>query len=112
MKHAEGRLGEHAEDTIRYFTNRLMGDQVKRGIFRRYWTRRIVVGVLSQQMRLVLNRQKRRSPRHSQVADLAARLDGGIPAMPGGRLVGSNRGTRRFVSMAGLSQQISVSAVS
>ena len=52
------------------------------------------------------------SPRHSQVADLAARLDGGIPAMPGGRLVGSKRGTRRFVSMAGLSQQISVSAVS
>ena len=109
---AEGRLGEKAEDTIRYFTNRLTGDQVKRDIFRRYWTRRIVVGVLSQQMRLVLNRQKRRSPRHSQVADLAARLDGGIPAMPGGRLVGSNRGTRRFVSMAGLSQQISVSAVS
>ena len=109
---AEGRLGEKAEDTIRYFTNRLTGDQVKRDIFRRYWTRRIVVGVLSQQMRLVLNRQKRRSPRHSQVADLAARLDGGVPAMPGGRLVGSNRGTRLFVSMAGLSQQISVSAVS
>ena len=67
---AEGRLGEKAEDTIRYFTNRLTGDQVKRDIFRRYWTRRIVVGVLSQQMRLVLNRQKRRSPRHSEVADL------------------------------------------
>ena len=44
---AEGRLGEQAEDTIRYFTNRLMADQVKRDIFRRYWTRRIVVGVLS-----------------------------------------------------------------
>ena len=44
---AEGRLGEQAEDTIRYFTNRLMADQVKRYIFRRYWTRRIVVGVLS-----------------------------------------------------------------
>ena len=44
---AEGRLGEQAEDTIRYFTNRLMGDQVKRGTFRRYWTRRVVVGVLS-----------------------------------------------------------------
>ena len=112
MKHAEGRLGEHAEDTIRYFTNRLMGDQVKRGIFRRYWTRRIVVGVLSQQMRLVLNRQKRRSPRHSQIADLAARLDGGVSAMPGGRLVGSNRGTRRFLSVAGITQQNSVPAVS
>ena len=45
---AEGRLRERAEDTIRYFTNRLMGDQVKRDIFRRYWTRRVVVGVLSQ----------------------------------------------------------------
>ena len=33
---AEGRLGERAEDTIRYFTNRLTGDQVKRDIFRRY----------------------------------------------------------------------------
>ena len=32
---AEGRLGEQAEDTIRYFTNRLMADQVKRYIFRR-----------------------------------------------------------------------------
>ena len=109
---AEGRLGERAEDIIRYFTNRLTGDQVKRDIFRRYWTRRIVVGVLSQQMRLLLNRQKKRSPRHSQVTDLASRLDGGIPAMPGGRLVGSNRGTRRFKSMAGLSQQISAPAVS
>ena len=109
---AEGRLGEKAEDTIRYFTNRLTGDQVKRDIFRRYWTRRIVVGVLSQQMRLVLNRQKRRSPRHSQLVDLAARLDGGIPAMPGGRLLGANRGTRRFPSMSGLSQRAPASAVS
>ena len=109
---AEGRLGEKAEDTIRYFTNRLTGDQVKRDIFRRYWTRRIVVRVLSQQMRLVLNRQKRRSPRHSQLVDLAARLDGGIPAMPGGCLLGSNRGTRCFPSMSGLSQRIPASAVS
>ena len=109
---AEGRLGEQAEDTIRYFTNRLMANQVKRYIFRRYWTRRIVVGVLSYQMRLVLNRQKKRSPHHLQIADLAARLDGGVSAMPGGRLVGSNRGTRRFVSMAGITQQNAVLAVS
>ena len=106
---AEGRLGERAEDTIRYFTNRLTGDEVKRGIFRRYWTRRIVVGVLSQQMRLVLIRQKKRSPRHSQVADLIFRIYGGIPAMPGSRVVGSNRCTRRIKSMEGLSQQISAS---
>ena len=33
---AEGQEGERAEDTIRYFTNRLTGDQVKRDIFRRY----------------------------------------------------------------------------
>jgi len=39
-----------------------------------------VVGVLAQQMRLVLNRQKRRSPRYSQIADLAARRDGGAIA--------------------------------
>ena len=73
MKHAEGHLGEHTEDTIRYFTNRLTGDQVKRYIFRRYWTRGIVVGVLSQQMRLVLNRQKWRSPgtRRSLILPLA-----------------------------------------
>ena len=44
---AEGRLGSQAEDTIRHFTNHLQGDQVKRDIFRRYWTRRIVVGFLA-----------------------------------------------------------------
>ena len=33
---AGDRLGEQAEDTIRYFTNRLTGDQVKRDIFHRY----------------------------------------------------------------------------
>ena len=54
---AEGRLGSQAEDTIRHFTNRLQGDQVKREIFRRYWTRRIVVGLLARQLQLVLNRQ-------------------------------------------------------
>ena len=63
-------------------------------------------------MRLVLDLQKRRSPRHLQIADLAARLDGGVSAMPGGRLVGSNRGTRRFVSVAGITQQNAVPAVS
>ena len=40
---AEGRLGWQAEDTIFHFTNWLMGDQVKHDIFRRYWTRRIVL---------------------------------------------------------------------
>ena len=113
MKHAEGRLGEHAEDTIRYFTNRLQGDQVTRDIFRRYWTRRIVVGFLARQMQLVLNRQERRSPRYSRSADdLVARRDCGASAMPGGRLGGSNRGTRRHVSVAGLMQRTSVHAVS
>ena len=86
--------------------------QVKRDIFRRNWTRRIVVCFLARQMQLVLNRQERRSPRYSRVADLAARRDCGASAMPGGRLGGSNRGTRRFVSVAGLMQQISVHAVS
>ena len=62
---AEGRLGSQAEDTIRHFTNRLQGDQVTRDIFRRYWTRRIVVGFLARQMQLVLNRQERRFPRYS-----------------------------------------------
>ena len=92
---AEGRLGSQAEDTIRHFTNRLLGDQVKRDIFRRYWTRRIVVGFLAQQMHLLLNRQKTRSPRYSRIADLAARRDCGASAKPGGRLGGSNRGTRK-----------------
>ena len=55
---AEGRLGERAEDTIRYFTNRLTGDQVKRDIFRRYWTRRIVVGVLFRAVQLWQNLPK------------------------------------------------------
>jgi len=54
----EGRLGPQAKDTIRHFTNRLLGDQVKRDIFHRYWTRGIFIGVLAQQMQLVLNRQK------------------------------------------------------
>ena len=63
-------------------------------------------------MQLVLNRQERRSPRYSRIADLAARRDCGASAMPSGRLGGSNRGTRRFVSVAGLMQQTSVRAVS
>ena len=63
-------------------------------------------------MRLVLDLQKRRSPRHLQIADLAARLNGGVSAMPSGRLVGSNHGTRRFVSVAGITQQNAVPAVS
>ena len=62
---AEGRLGSQGEDTIRHFTNRLQGDQVTRAIFRRYWTRRIVVCFLARQMQLVLNRQERRYPRYS-----------------------------------------------
>jgi len=33
---AGGRLGDKAEDTIRFFTNRLMGGSIRRGIFRRY----------------------------------------------------------------------------
>ena len=109
---AEGRLGSQAEDTIRHFTNHLQGDQVTRDIFRRYWTRRIVVGFLARQMQLVLNRQERRSPRYSRIADLVARRDCGASAMPGGRLGGSNRGTRRHVSVVGLMQQTSVHAVS
>ena len=71
-----------------------------------------MAGVLSQQMRRVMNRQKRRPPRYSQIADLAARCDGGVSAIPGGRLGGSNRGTRRFLSVAGLTQQNSIPAVS
>jgi len=86
--------------------------QNKRDIFRRYWTRRTAVGFLAQQMQLLLNRQKRRSPRYSRIADLAAHRDCGASAMPGGRLGGSNRGTKRFVSVAGLMQQTSVHAVS
>ena len=109
---AEGRLGSQAEDTIRHFTNRLQGDQVTRDIFRRYWTRRIVVGFLARQMQLVLNRQERRSPRFSRIADLVARRDCCVSDMPGGRLGGSNRGTRRIVSAAGLMRQTSVNAVS
>ena len=109
---AEERLGSQAEDTIRHFTNRLQGDQVARDIFRRYWTRRIVVGFLARQMQLVINRQERRSPRFSRVADLVARRECGVSAMPGGRLGGSNRGTRRIVSAAGLMRQTSVNAVS
>ena len=70
------------------------------------------MSVLAQQMQLVLNRQKRRSPRYSQIADLAARRDGGASAIPGGWLGESNRGTRRFVSVAGLTQQTSVPVVS
>ena len=45
---AEGRLGSQAEETIRHFTNLLQGVQVKHDIFRRYWTRRIVVGFLAR----------------------------------------------------------------
>ena len=67
---------------------------------------------LARQMQLVLNRQERRSPRYSRIADLVARRDCGASAMPGGRLGGSNRGTRRHVSVAGLMQQTSVHAVS
>ena len=63
-------------------------------------------------MQLVLNRQERRSPRYSRIADLVARRDCGASAMPGGRLGGSNRGTRRHVSVVGLMQQTSVHAVS
>ena len=55
---AEGRLGPQAADTIRHFANRPLGEQFKRGIFRRYWTRRNFVGVLAQQMKLLQNRQK------------------------------------------------------
>lgn len=89
-----------------------MGDQGKREIFRRYWTRRGVVGVLAQQVLLMLNRQKKRSHRHSQIADLAARRDGGISTMLGGQLGGPNRFTRRFVSVAGLTKRTSVPTVS
>eukprot|EP00617_Octactis_speculum_P014582 CAMPEP_0185769842 /NCGR_PEP_ID=MMETSP1174-20130828/56177_1 /TAXON_ID=35687 /ORGANISM="Dictyocha speculum, Strain CCMP1381" /LENGTH=348 /DNA_ID=CAMNT_0028455059 /DNA_START=24 /DNA_END=1073 /DNA_ORIENTATION=- len=53
-----------------------------------------------RQMQLVLDRQQKRSSRYSQIADLAARRDGGASAMLGG----SNRGTGRFVSIAGLSR--------
>ena len=59
---AEGRLGDNAEETPRFFTNQLMGESIRSDIFRRHWTRKIAVGVLAQQMRLVLNRQKGRSP--------------------------------------------------
>ena len=109
---AEGSLGSQAENTICHFTIRLQGDQVKRDIFCRYWTRRIVVCFLARQMRLVLNRQERHSPRYSRIADLVAHRDCGASAMPGGRLGGSNRGTRRLVSVAGLMQQTSAHAVS
>ena len=71
------------------------------------WSQRF--GPLPQ---LVINRQERRSPRYSRVADIVARRDCGASAMPGGRLGGSNRGTRRHVSVVGLMQQTSVHAVS
>ena len=63
-------------------------------------------------MQLVLNRQKKRPPRYSRIADLAVHRDVGASAMSGGRLGGFNRGTRRFVSVAGLMQQNTVHAVS
>ena len=95
-----------------YKANRLQGDQVACDIFPRYWTRRIGVGFLAWQMQLVINRQERRSPRFSRVADLVARRECGVSSMPGDRLGGSNRGTRRIVSAAGLMRQTSVNAVS
>ena len=60
-------------------------------------------------MQLMLNRQKERPPRYSQIVDLGARRNGGASAIPGGRLGDSNRGTRRFVSVAGLMQETTVS---
>lgn len=75
-------LGEKAEDTIRYFTNRLTGDRVKRGIFRRYWTRQIKVGVPSKQMRLLLNRQKRRPPGTRRLLILPPALTALFPPCP------------------------------
>jgi len=60
--------------------------------------------VLTGQMQLLLGRQYKRSSRYLQIADPAARRDGGALAMSGERLGGSNRGTRRFVSIAGLMQ--------
>lgn len=44
---AEGRVGQKTEDTIRLFTNLLMGDNNKLFIFSRYWVRWSLMGVLA-----------------------------------------------------------------
>ena len=60
---------------LRWLANCLPGTDCERGKFFQYWSCRIVVATLKRQMKYLISRQEDRSPRYTQVVEVASRLD-------------------------------------
>ena len=93
-----GRLSASADHFIRWLANCLPDTECSRDMFRRYWSRRVVVRTLKCQMINLVARQEDRSPRYTRVVEEVSRLDTYVWSMPGGNLYVLNRGTRRHPS--------------
>mmetsp|Transcript_41835 Transcript_41835/g.57048 ORF Transcript_41835/g.57048 Transcript_41835/m.57048 type:complete len:106 (-) Transcript_41835:344-661(-) len=67
-------------------SNSVVRTSEDREAFRRYWSRRLVVVFRKERLRLIIERQRNRSPRFLKIFELASKVAWSDSVLPGGSL--------------------------